>query len=222
MNYSILVVEDDVSIAEPVRSSLPEGYATVSASSGKNALQFYLQKRPSLVILDGNLSDISSLEVCRQLRSSSQGLPILLFTDQNQWQSRALGLENGADDVLVRPFEIPQLLARVRAMLRRFEETSKSITFGELSLSPRSRTATYQRHPLSLTLLEYRLLDRLIRRPNTVLGKDQLLREIWQWDGISASDVIEVHISALRSKIGVKGKRLIRTVRGVGYSLSLA
>lgn len=216
---SILVVDDEESIIESVTFSLErEGYKTFSALTGIEALRLYHQEQPSLVILDLMLPDLSGLEVCRNLRSSSK-VPILMLTARDHWQDKVLGLETGADDYLVKPFKFQELLARVRALLRRVIPTTKVLAYGDITIDAAAHTASYQGRPLSLTLREYQLLEWLMRRPNTVFSKEQLLREICGWEGGADTNLVEVHISALRAKIGDKGKRLIRTVRGVGYSL---
>ena len=216
---SILVVDDEESIIESVTFALErEGYKVFSALSGLEALRLFHQEQPSMVILDLMLPDLSGLEVCRNLRTTSR-VPILMLTARDQWQDKVLGLETGADDYLVKPFKFQELVARVRALLRRVGPVSKLLAYGELGIDPQAHTASYQGRPLSLTLREYQLLEWLIPRPNTVFSKEQLFREICGWEGGADTNLVEVHISALRAKIGDKGKRLIRTVRGVGYSL---
>lgn len=217
---SVLVVDDEESIVESVTFSLErEGYETFSATSGLDALRLYHQEQPSMVILDLNLPDLSGLEVCKNLRANSR-LPILMLTARDQWQDRVLGLEIGSDDYMSKPFKFQELLARVRALLRRAQPTSKTVTFGELEICPQSHTATCGGRPLSLTLREYGLLEYLMRRPHTVFSKELLLKEVCGWDGAALdTNLVEVHISALRAKIGDEHKKMIRTVRGVGYAL---
>jgi DNA-binding response OmpR family regulator len=219
MAVSILVVDDEESILESVTFALErDGYLTHSASSGIEALKMYHQAQPDLIVLDWMLPDLSGIDVCEELRRSSR-VPILMLTARDQLQDKVLGLETGADDYLIKPFRFPELLARVKALLRRASPASSGLSYGEIQVDQAAHIAYFQERPLPLTLKEYQLLEWLVRRPQTAWTKEQLLSQLWGWDPGTDSNVLEVHISALRHKLGEQGKKLIRTIRGVGYSL---
>jgi DNA-binding response OmpR family regulator len=219
MAVRVLVVDDEESILESVTFALErDGYLTHSACSGIDALKMYHQVQPDLIVLDWMLPDLSGIDVCQELRRSSR-VPILMLTARDQLQDKVLGLETGADDYLVKPFRFPELLARVKALLRRAVPSAACLSYGDLHVDQGAHIAYFQDRPLPLTLKEFQLLEWLIRRPQLAWTKEQLLSQLWGWEPGSDSNVLEVHISALRSKLGEQGKRLIRTIRGVGYSL---
>lgn len=214
-----MVVDDEESIVEFLSFALErEGFQTCLARNGQDALRVYHEGQPDMVILDLMLPDLSGLEVCQSLRCSGN-VPILMLTARDELQDKVDGLESGADDYLVKPFKFKELLARVRALLRRTTPSGPQLSYGDLRLDSLSHTASHQGRVLALTLKEYRLLEQMMRRPATVFSREQLLKDIWGWDSTTETNVVEVHVSALRAKIGEAGKKLIRTVRGVGYSI---
>lgn len=215
----VLVVDDEESILESVTFSLEnEGYRTLVASDGSQALRLLEEVRPDLIILDVMLPDCSGIEVCRALRALGDQ-PILFLSARDRSDDKVLGLESGADDYLSKPFKFKELLARVKALLRRHLPGQQQLRYGEIELDPVSHTVTNRGQLLHLTLREYELLEFLLRRPQQVFSRDQILRQLWGWQSEAETNLVEVHVSALRHKLGDANKRLIRTVRGVGYSL---
>ncbi len=215
----VLVVDDEESILESVTFSLEnEGYRTVVASDGGQALRQLQEVRPDLIILDVMLPDCSGIEVCRAIRALGEQ-PILFLSARDHSDDKVLGLESGADDYLSKPFKFKELLARVKALLRRHVPSNPRLSYGELVLDPVTHTVTHKGQLLRLTLREYELLEFLLRRPQQVFSRDQILRQLWGWQSDAETNLVEVHISALRQKLGDAQRRLIRTVRGVGYAL---
>lgn len=216
----ILVVDDEESILELVTMGLRyEGFETATAESGTAALRQFREVVPHLVILDWMLPDRDGLQVCKDLRSTSD-VPILMLTARGDLDDRVLGLESGADDYLPKPFKFRELLARVRALLRRAgADQGRHLTFGDLSLDPAARIATHSGRRLDLTRREFDLLELFIRRPRHVFSRAQILDHLWGWEFDGDTNVVEVHVSALRAKLEDQERRLIRTVRGVGYAL---
>jgi DNA-binding response OmpR family regulator len=216
----ILVVDDEESILEFVTMGLRyEGFDTATADTGTAALRRFRDTNPQLVILDWMLPDKDGIQVCKDLRSTSD-VPILMLTAKGDLDDKVLGLESGADDYLAKPFKFRELLARVRALLRRAgADQGRHLAFGDLSLDPAARTATMAGQRLDLTRREFDLLELFLRRPRHVFSRAQILDHLWGWEFEGDTNVVEVHVSALRSKLGDEDKRLIRTVRGVGYAL---
>lgn len=217
---TILIVDDEESILELLDMGLGrEGFRVVAARSGTEALEAFRQENPDLVILDWMLPEVDGLEVCRRLRSSS-AVPILMLTARGELDDRVLGLETGADDYLPKPFKFKELLARVRALLRRSgSDPGARLSFADVSLDRNERRVTRAGQPVELTLKEFEILELLLRHPRQVLSREQILDRVWGWDYPGGANVVEVHVSALRSKLGDAERRLIRTVRGVGYAL---
>ena len=215
----ILVVDDEESILESVTFSLEhEGHRTATATTAAEALRLYQELHPNLVILDVMLPDRSGFEVCRDLRNLGD-TPILFLTARDQVDDRVTGLDTGGDDYLPKPFKFKELLARVRALLRRAGLSTRSLSHGDLLLDPDARTVVHQGQPVHLTLREYEILELLLRRPRQVFTRQQILEQLWGWSDDIETNVVEVHLSALRAKLGDNTRRLIRTVRGVGYAL---
>lgn len=217
---TILIVDDEESILELLDMGLGrEGFRVVAARNGREALDLFRQESPDLVILDWMLPEVDGLEVCRRLRAQS-AVPILMLTARGELDDKVLGLETGADDYLPKPFKFKELLARVRALLRRIgADTGARMAFGDLSLDRVERRVTRAGQPVDLTLKEFEILEYLMRHPRQVLTREQILDKVWGWDYPGGANVVEVHVSALRSKLGDADRRLIRTVRGVGYAL---
>ncbi len=217
---TILVVDDEESILELLDLGLGrEGFRVVAARTGPEGLQAFQRERPDLVILDWMLPDLDGLEVCRRLRASD-GVPILMLTARGDLDDRVLGLETGADAYRPKPDEFKGLLARVRALLRRAgSDPGSRLTFGDVALDRRERRVTRAGQTVDLTVKEYEILEYLLRHPRQVLTREQILDQVWGWDYPGGANVVEVHVSALRAKLGDADRSLIRTVRGVGYAL---
>lgn len=219
----ILVVDDDATITRTLRRTLTyEGYTVSTAADGETALRLVNQAPPSAVILDIMLPDLSGLEICRRLRAS-HNLPVLLLTARDEVKDRVLGLDSGADDYLVKPFATEELLARVRAMLRRTTlvlEASGLLAYGDLTVDTASRLAQRGGQTIAFSTTEYELLTLFLRHPNQVLTRDQLMEAVWGHDFEGESNVLEVYVRYLRTKLEASGApRLIHTVRGAGYVL---
>ena len=221
----ILVVEDENKIADLIRRGLIyEGYQAQIAPDGLLALNQARDTPPDLVILDIMLPGLDGLEVCRRLRAASD-VPILMLTARDAVRDRVAGLDAGADDYLVKPFDFDELLARVRALLRRrsgksLDEQDEVLRFADLVLLPSARQATRGERALDLTAKEYDLLELFMRHPRQVLTRDVIYDQLWGYDFGGESNIIEVYVRYLRAKLEAEGEaRLIQTIRGVGYVL---
>ncbi len=218
----ILVIEDDPSIRDLLRRGLSyENFKVTTANDGATGLAIARDNPPDLVILDWMMPGLSGLEVCMRLRSASN-VPILMLTAKDSVPDRVLGLESGADDYLVKPFAFPELLARVRALLRRTQPSSKPevLKFADLQLDTGTRLAKRGDRQFELTAKEYDLLEYLMRNPRQVLTREQILDRVWGNNFSGESNVLEVYIRYLRQKTEANGEpRLIHTVRSVGYVL---
>lgn len=224
MAERILVVEDEVKITRFLRQGLTyEGYEVTVAYDGEEALAELRGETPDLVILDVMLPTIDGLEVCRRLRAFSS-VPVLMLTARDAVQDRVIGLDSGADDYLVKPFALDELLARIRALLRRQKATQDDdvqvFTFADLKSNSATRQVWRGEREIQLTAKEYNLLEFFLRHPQQVLTRDQIYEHIWGYDFGGESNIIEVYIRYLRAKLEANGEcRLIQTSRGVGYSL---
>jgi two-component system response regulator MprA len=223
MSEKILLVEDELAIARFIGRGLQrEGYTVVTANDGQTGLDMAFGELPDLVILDVMLPDIDGLSICRQLREANMQIPILMLTAKDAIPDRVAGLEAGADDYLVKPFAFEELLARLKALGRRKApiETEAPLSFTDLALDPSTRMAKRGERNIELTAKEYDLLELFMRHPNQVLTRDQIYERIWGYDFGGESNIIEVYIRYLRSKLEADGEsRLLHTVRGVGYAL---
>jgi len=221
----ILVVDDDRAVRESLRRSLSfNGYTVDLAEDGVEALDAITNERPDALILDVMMPRMDGLEVCRQLRGTGDDIPILVLTARDTVSERVSGLDAGADDYLPKPFALEELLARLRALLRRTgpEEASENalMTFGDLSLDPSTREVHRGSRPISLTRTEFALLEMLIANPRRVLTRSRILEEVWGFDFPTSGNALEVYVGYLRRKTEAEGEsRLIHTVRGVGYVL---
>ncbi len=222
MAENILIVEDDESIASMLRRGLIfEGYRRRGGAHGPEGLDRARERMPDLVILDLMLPDIDGMEVCRRLRAASD-VPILMLTAKEAVPDRVAGLDAGADDYMVKPFAFEELLARVRALLRRHQvtETPDVLRFADLELDTGTRQARRGERVIDLTAKEYDLLHLFLRHPRQVLTRDQIFDDVWDYDFGGESNIIEVYVRYLRTKLEAAGEpRLIHTVRGVGYAL---
>jgi len=215
----ILVVDDDPMVASTVQRVLrPEGYDVEVALGGAQALEQARAHPPDLVVLDLMMPGIDGLEVCRQLRTGGN-LPILMLTARSGTADRVRGLDTGADDYLVKPFAYAELLARVRALLRRTPLPASILQFADLTMEVATGDVRRGHRVISLTAREFALLAHFLRHPRQVLTRDQLLASVWA-DEDTDDNVVAVYVGYLRDKLDGDGApRLIQTVRGFGYSL---
>ncbi len=230
MTARILVIEDEVKVARFIELELKyEGYKVTVANDGISGLSSARELELDLILLDWMLPGISGPEICRRLRTTGAMVPIILLTAKDEVGDRVAGLDAGADDYLVKPFSIEELLARVRARLRRVQEEDKDkLQFSDLSLNLITREV-FRGDPegirsavrsIELTAKEFDLLQYLIAHPRQVLTRNQILERVWGYDFMGDSNIIEVYVRYLRTKLEAGGEnRLIQTVRGVGYVL---
>lgn len=218
----ILVVEDEAKLAQFIKLELEfEDYQVTVAADGLSGLSNAREIKPDLILLDWMLPGISGPEICRRLRQTGDKVPIILLTAKDEVSDRVAGLDAGADDYVIKPFSIEELLARVRASLRRDrEEDSELLQFKDLSLSKATREVYRGKRAIELTAKEFDLLEYLMTHPRQVLTRDQILERVWGYDFMGDSNIIEVYVRYLRLKLEAEGEeRLIQTVRSVGYVL---
>lgn len=220
----IVLIDDDVKITAMLKRALVyEGYAVQIANHGTEGITLVQGQKPDLVILDIMMPMVDGWEVCRQIRGAGQDTPILMLTARDDVSDRVKGLNLGADDYLVKPFALEELLARVKALLRRAkpQEAKEGIlSYGDLVLDTASREARRQGESIALTAKEYELLKLLMENPRRVLTRDVLMEKVWGLDFDGESNVLERYIGMLRQKINAGDKdKCIKTVRGVGYVL---
>jgi DNA-binding response OmpR family regulator len=218
----ILLVEDEVKLARFIELELgSEGYRVSVAHDGMSGLALVRESEPDLAILDWMLPGLTGVELCRRMRSTGIKIPVILLTARDEVGDRVVGLDAGADDYLVKPFSIEELLARIRAHLRRTQETDTDLLqFEDLSLNRRTREVHRGQRSIDLTAKEFDLLQYLMSHPRQVFTRDQILENIWGYDFLGDSNIIEVYVRYLRLKLEQDNeKRLIHTARGVGYSL---
>jgi two-component system response regulator MprA len=217
----VLVVEDDTDIAGVLRRSLDkEGYDVRVAGDGETALDEAGVFAPDAVVLDLGLPKLDGVEVCRRLRTEGD-MPILILTARDALDARVEGLDSGADDYLVKPFEREELLARIRALLRRRPPRgSASLVVGDLRLNPATREAHRGERQLELTAREFELLEHLMRNERIVVSRQSLLDEVWGYHPFAETNTVDVFISNLRRKLEQGGEpRVLHTIRGAGYVL---
>jgi DNA-binding response OmpR family regulator len=217
----VLVVEDDADIAGVLRRSLDkEGYDVRVAGDGESALNEAGVFSPDAVVLDLGLPKLDGVEVCRRLRTEGD-VPILILTARDALEARVEGLDSGADDYLVKPFEREELLARIRALLRRRPPRgSASLVVGDLRLNPSTREAFRGERELELTAREFELLEHLMRNERIVVSRQSLLDEVWGYHPFAETNTVDVFISNLRRKLELGGEpRVLHTIRGAGYVL---
>lgn len=222
----VLVVDDEPALREALQSSLEfEGYRVGLASDGQAALEILEREPYELVLLDVMMPRLDGLTTCRRLRAAGNHVPVLMLTARDAVGDRVSGLDAGADDYLVKPFELDELLARVRALLRRSALAAPAaadgvLVHGDLRMDTASREVTRGGEPLELTRTEYLLLELLMIHPRQVLTREQILSEVWGFDFEPSSNSLDVYVMYLRRKTEGAGRpRLIHTVRGVGYVL---
>ncbi|MGW5723944.1 response regulator transcription factor [Amycolatopsis sp. NPDC003865] len=223
----ILVVDDDRAVRESLRRSLEfNGYQVELASDGAQALEAIIADRPDAMVLDVMMPRLDGLEVARRLRSTGDDLPILVLTARDTVSDRVSGLDAGADDYLPKPFALEELLARLRALLRRASpeaqngQASEILSFADLTLDPGTREVRRGGREISLTRTEFALLELFLSYPKHVLTRGRILEEVWGYDFPTSGNALEVYVGYLRRKTEAEGEpRLIHTVRGVGYVL---
>jgi two-component system response regulator MprA len=217
----ILVVDDEPQLRRALERALKlEGYEVVLAADGDEALAAVAGSRPDAIVLDVLMPKRDGLEVCRALRDGGDTTPVLMLTARDAVSDRVDGLDAGADDYVVKPFALEELLARVRALLRRSEGGAEALAYADLSLDPGTREVRRGGRELELTKTEFALLEHLMRHPKQVLSRSQIFEAVWGYDFGPRSNSLEVYIGYLRRKTEEGDEsRLIQTVRGVGYAL---
>jgi two-component system response regulator MprA len=223
----ILVVDDDRAVRESLRRSLAfNGYDVAIASDGAQALECVAADPPDALVLDVMMPRVGGLETCRRLRADGDDVPILVLTARDSVADRVAGLDAGADDYLVKPFDLEELLARLRALLRRShvgqdkDAAHETLAFADLRLDAATREVFRGERSIRLTRTEFALLELLLRHPRQVLSRDRILEQVWGYDFPTTANSLEVYIGYLRRKTEADGEpRLIHTVRGVGYAL---
>lgn len=224
MTASILVIEDE----EPIQILLSynlqaEGFRVRATANGEDVPRFVSEERPDLVVLDWMLPGISGIEVCRLLRSrpETRDIPVIMLTARGEETERVRGLATGADDYIVKPFSVPELMARIRSILRRVnpDSVAESLRAGDLSLDRRTRRVTRATRDINLSPTEFRLLEHLMQNPGRVYSRSQLLDAVWGRDIYVDERTVDVHVGRLRKSLK-RGREYdpIRTVRGMGYS----
>ncbi|MGD1909608.1 MAG: response regulator transcription factor [Rivularia sp. (in: cyanobacteria)] len=223
MSEHIILVEDEVKLAQFLEMELSsEGYNVSVANDGIAGLMLVRESTPDLAILDWMLPGLSGVELCRRLRATGSKIPIILLTAKDEVNSRVTGLDAGADDYVIKPFSIEELLARIRAHLRRSSEEDNRhlLKFEDLSLNLQTRQVFRGSRAIELTVKEFDLLQYLMGNPRQVFTREQILETVWGYDFVGDSNVIEVYVRYVRLKLEENNeKRLIHTVRGVGYVL---
>ena len=223
----VLVVDDDRAVRESLRRSLEfNGYAVSLASDGAEALATIAGRLPDALVIDVMMPRLDGIETTRALRTAGNDLPILVLTARDSVGDRVEGLDAGADDYLTKPFALDELLARLRALLRRVHQSNPDeleaevLTFADLTLNPATREVRRGDRPIELTRTEFTLLEMFMRRPRRVLDRSFILEEVWGYDFPTTANSLEVYVGYLRRKTEAEGEsRVIHTVRGVGYVL---
>lgn len=220
----VLIVEDDIRIAKPLMEDLEHQRMLVNlAVDGEQAWEMHLSEDYDLILLDWMLPRLSGIDLCRRLRDSGYAGAILMLTARCEKQERILGLDSGADDYLVKPFDVDELGARVRALLRRGTAAMTMWGHGALSVDTRGCSVSYAGNRVDVTPTEYRLLMNFLRNPKTTFSKHDLIERLWSFDDIPSEAVIKTHIKSLRHRLSAAGCRtdLITTVYGFGYKLNV-
>lgn len=219
----ILIIEDEVKLARFVELELKhEGYEVMIANDGRAGLECFEQWKPDVILLDLMLPQLSGIEVCRRIRKESD-IPVIMVTAKGETMDKVIGLDSGADDYMTKPFAIEELLARLRAALRRkaksdADENESVLTLNLLTIDISRHSVKYGNNFIELTKREFELLEYLVRNKNIVLTRDQILNKVWGYDYIGETNVVDVYIRYLRTKIDDRyDVKLIHTIRGVGY-----
>ena len=222
---TVLIVEDEKNIVDILRFNLQlEGYETLEAYDGETGLELARCSHPDIILLDVMLPKMIGFEVCKALRRDGDNVPVLILTARDDEADKVIGLGAGADDYMTKPFSMRELIARCKALLRRVErakviaknsENEKLLDFGSMVIDPAQRIVTVNGEQVHLTPTEFDLLATLARRPKSVLTREKLLEEVWDWVDASGTRTVDSHVKALRHKLGAD---TIRTVHGVGYA----
>ncbi|KZE64549.1 two-component system response regulator [Fictibacillus phosphorivorans] len=231
MSQKLLVVEDEISISTLLQFNLEQaGFQVVTAMDGKSGLEKAESEGPNLIILDLMLPEMDGIEVCKELRQRKLNIPILMLTAKDDEFDKVLGLELGADDYMTKPFSPREVVARVKAILRRTavnadsdkqKEEVEHLRIGEVDIYPENYEAYFKEKALELTPKEFELLVYLARHKSRVLSREQLLSAVWNYDFVGDTRIVDVHISHLREKIESNTRKpiYIKTIRGLGYKL---
>lgn len=227
MSEKILVVEDESKIARFIQLELEyEGYEVTIAGDGRTGLDTYKEGGFDLILLDLMLPRLSGIEVCRRIRQHDQITPVIMLTAKDDVTDKVMGLDMGADDYMTKPFEIEELLARMRVALKRKggkreEHNSSMLIHGDLSINELKREVIFRDQVIELTKKEYELLKYLLENKNIALDREKILERVWGYDYYGDTNVIDVYVRYLRSKIDQKyGVEIIKTVRGIGYIIN--
>ena len=222
----ILLVDDDARLREIVGMALEgEGYRVRGTPSAEEVPSLVETDNPDLIILDVMLPGMDGFQLCREIRTRSP-VPILMLTAKTDTIDKVVGLESGADDYVTKPFETKELVARIRALLRRAripeKDASRRMVVGDLEIVPEAATVTKRGQPIRLTKTEFKLLCAMAARPNQVFTRELLLQQVWEYDYFGDSRLVDVHIRRLRGKIedDPRGPRIVQTVRGLGYKIA--
>jgi DNA-binding response OmpR family regulator len=222
MNRKILLVEDEPKISRFIQLELEsEGYDITLSQDGQAGLMVARETPVDLIIVDWMLPGLTGVELCRRLRATGNRTPVIMLTGRDDITDRITGLDAGADDYVIKPFSIEELLARIRARLRQTQQQESDwLEFEDLRVNQRTREVYRQNRLIDLTVKEFDLLTYLLSRPRQVFTREQILNQVWGYDFIGDSNIIEVYIRYLRLKLESANRpRLIQTIRGVGYSL---
>ncbi|MGF1486404.1 MAG: response regulator transcription factor [Prochloraceae cyanobacterium] len=220
----ILLVEDDSILAENLAEAIAaQLYVIDVVGDGETAWDYVQSFHYDLILLDVNLPKLNGVSLCRKLRQQGFDKPILMLTARDTSDDKVLGLDAGADDYVIKPFDLPELLARIRALLRRGNSRSPILEWDDLCLDPRTYQVTYAQQTLSLTPKEYSILELLMRNGQRVLSRRLILEQVWAFEDMPSEDTVKAHINSLRSKLKAVNAppNLIGTVRGIGYCLNV-
>ncbi len=227
MSEKILVVEDESKIARFIQLELEyEGYEVTITGDGRTGLEAYKEGGFDLILLDLMLPRLSGIEVCRRIRQKDEITPVIMLTAKDDVTDKVMGLDMGADDYMTKPFEIEELLARMRVALKRKgakreEHKGSMLVHGDLTINELKREVTYKENVIELTKKEYELLKYLLENKNIALDREKILERVWGYDYYGDTNVIDVYVRYLRSKIDQKyGIEIIKTVRGIGYMIN--
>lgn len=228
MSHRILVVDDEPAITVLLEYNLKlEGYMVECVADGKQAVEAFHRFQPDLILLDLMLPGMNGLEICRHLRQEGHHVPVIMLTAMHDLSDRIAGLDNGADDYMVKPFSPQELMSRIRAVLRRAQMTpsadeERDLQVGEIYISPSRREASFRGEPLELTPKEFELLHYLCKHQGKALSRRQLLHHVWDYSFVGDTRIVDVHISHLRDKLEVNPRDplYIQTIRSVGYKLT--
>lgn len=219
----ILIVEDDKHLAETVKSRLKQNYIVDVAHTGKSSRQMLDKNEYDLIILDLNLPDSNGIEICKKIRKTNKNIPILALTGKAEVQDKVQALDNGFDDYLTKPFQFDELLARIRALLRRRSNTpviDNKLIIDDLVLDTKTKTVQRQKKPLDLRQKEFQLLEYLMQNQGIVVSREKIIKHVWKTSTNLSTNTIDVHVQSLRNKIDKPFKKpLIKTIYGFGYIL---